>query len=64
MLSGITFVDHNVIKMAQSLKVHGRLRDECLNETPFASLGHAREVLRARRDVDNHVQPRSGMGTG
>jgi putative transposase len=25
---------------------NGRLRDECLNETLFVSLGHARSVLR------------------
>ena len=41
---------------------NGRLRDECLNETLFASLGHARSVLRAWRDDYNHVRPHSGIG--
>ena len=41
---------------------NGRLRDERLNETLFASLGHARSVLRAWRDDYNHVRPHSGIG--
>lgn len=41
---------------------NGRLRDECLNETLFVSLGHARSVLRLRRDDYNHVRPHSGIG--
>jgi len=41
---------------------NGRLRDECLNETPFASLSHARSVLAAWRDDYNHVRPHSGIG--
>ena len=41
---------------------NGRLRDECLNETLFASLGHVRSVLRAWRDDYNHVRPHSGIG--
>ncbi|WP_341208953.1 IS3 family transposase [uncultured Sphingomonas sp.] len=41
---------------------NGRLRDECLNETLFVSLGHARSVLRAWRDDYNHVRPHSGIG--
>ncbi len=41
---------------------NGRLRDECLNETLFASLSHARSVLRAWRDDYNHVRPHSGIG--
>lgn len=40
----------------------GRLRDECLNETLFASLAHARAVL-ARWQADyNHVRPHSAHG--
>lgn len=39
-----------------------RLRDECLNETPFASLSHARSVLSNLRDDYNHVRPHSGIG--
>jgi putative transposase len=41
---------------------YGRLRDECLNETLFVSLGHARSVLRLWRDDYNHVRPHSGVG--
>ena len=41
---------------------NGRLRDECLNETLFASLSHARSVLAAWRDENNHVRPHSGIG--
>lgn len=41
---------------------NGRLRDECLNETLFVSLGHARLVLRLWRDDYNHVRPHSGIG--
>jgi putative transposase len=38
---------------------NGRLRDECLNETLFTSLAHARTVL-ARWQTDyNHVRPHS-----
>lgn len=41
---------------------NGRLRDECLNETLFVSLGHARSVLRLWRDDYSHVRPHSGVG--
>ena len=41
---------------------NGRLRDECLNETLFASLRHARSVLRNWRDDCNHVRPHSAIG--
>ncbi len=40
---------------------NGRLRDECLNETVFASLSMPM-VLRAWRDDYNHVRPHSGIG--
>jgi len=36
---------------------NGRLRDECLNETLFTSLAHARFVLDAWRHDYNHVRP-------
>ena len=39
----------------------GRLRDECLNETPFASLPHARAVLDARRPDYDGVRPHSAL---
>jgi putative transposase len=38
---------------------NGRLRDECLNETCFDSLSHAREALAAWREDYNHVRPHS-----
>lgn len=41
---------------------NGRLRDECLNETLFRSLGHARAVLGAWRDDYNHVRPHGALG--
>jgi len=41
---------------------NGCLRDECLNETLFASLSHARSVRGNWRDDYNHVRPHSGIG--
>jgi putative transposase len=40
----------------------GRLRDECLNETLFTSLAHARAVLARWRADYNHVRPHSAHG--
>jgi putative transposase len=40
----------------------GRLRDECLNETLFTSLAHAREVLSFWKDDYNTVRPHSSLG--
>jgi putative transposase len=40
----------------------GRLRDECLNETLFTSLGQARAVLAFWRRDYNEVRPHSGLG--
>ena len=40
----------------------GRLRDECLNETLFASLPHARAVLAIWREDYNTTRPHSGLG--
>ena len=39
-----------------------RLRDECLNETLFASLSQACSVLSSWRDDYNHVRPHSRIG--
>ena len=39
-----------------------RLRDECLNETLFTSLAHARFVLAAWRHNYNTVRPHSKLG--
>ena len=36
---------------------NGKLRDECLNETLFTSVNHARAVLAAWRGDYNHVRP-------
>lgn len=41
---------------------NGRLRDECLNETVFTSLRHARAVLAAWQQDYNHVRPHSALG--
>jgi putative transposase len=38
------------------------LRDECLNETLFTSLGHARAELAAWKDDYNTIRPHSGIG--
>ena len=41
---------------------NGRLRDQCLNETLFTSLPHARFLLDAWRHDYNHVRPHSKLG--
>jgi putative transposase len=41
---------------------NGRLRDECLNETLFTSIAHARHVLAAWRTDYNTVRPHSKLG--
>jgi putative transposase len=41
---------------------NGRLRDECLNETAFRSLGHARELITERRDDYNRHRPHTSLG--
>lgn len=40
---------------------NGRLRDELLNETLFASLDHAREALADWKDDYNHSRPHSAL---
>jgi putative transposase len=40
----------------------GRLRDECLNETVFETLDHARKTLARWRHDYNHVRPHSALG--
>jgi putative transposase len=40
----------------------GRLRDECLNETLFTSMAHARAELTAWKDDYNMVRPHNGLG--
>jgi len=41
---------------------HGRLRDECLNETLFTSLTHVRAVLATRQQDYNTIRPHSRPG--
>ena len=41
---------------------NGHLRDECLYETLFTSLAHARFVLDAWRHDYNHASPHSKLG--
>ena len=41
---------------------NGKLRDECLDETVFTSLSHARVVLAAWRQDYNEVRPHSALG--
>jgi putative transposase len=41
---------------------NGRLRDELLNETLFASLAHVREALALWKDDYNTVRPHSALG--
>ena len=41
---------------------NGRLRDECLSETLFTSLAHARLVLDAWKHDYNTVRPHSKLG--
>ena len=41
---------------------NGKLRDECLNETLFATLSDAKEKLAAWKDDYNHERPHSALG--
>ena len=41
---------------------NGRLRDECLNEHWFPSLGQARHTIEAWRRDYNAVRPHSALG--
>ena len=41
---------------------NGKLRDECLNETLFTSMNHARAVLAAWKQDYNHVRPHTALG--
>lgn len=44
------------------LRLNGRLRDECLNETLFTSLAEARALLNAWQHDYNTVRPHSKLG--
>lgn len=41
---------------------NGRLRDECLNETAFRTLAHARELIAEWRDDYNRRRPHTSLG--
>ena len=41
---------------------NGRLRDECLNETVFRNIQHARIVIESWRQHYNHERPHSSLG--
>ena len=41
---------------------NGKLRDECLNEYVFSSLGEARTIVEAWRHDYNHLRPHSSLG--
>lgn len=41
---------------------NGRLRDECLNETAFRSLGHARQLIAEWHDDYNRCRPHTSLG--
>ena len=41
---------------------NSKLRDECLNEYVFTSLGEAREIIEAWRHDYNHLRPHSSLG--
>ena len=41
---------------------NSKLRDECLNEYVFGSLGEAREIIERWRQDYNHLQPHSSLG--
>ena len=41
---------------------NGRLRDECLNEHWFVSLGHAKTIIETWRQKYNHERPKKALG--
>jgi putative transposase len=50
------------IQNAHCESFHGRLRDECLNEHWFLSLGDARHIVEGWRHDYNHTRPHSALG--
>ncbi|RTL94013.1 transposase [Ancylobacter aquaticus] len=42
--------------------INGRFRDECLNETLFSSLGHARAAIASWKEDYNLNRPHSALG--
>lgn len=49
------------IPRAAVFPINGRLRDECLNEHLFVGLRHARQLIAAWRDDDNHHRPHTSL---
>ncbi len=43
------------------LRCNGRQRDECLNQHLVSSLHHARPLIPAWRDDDNHCRPHTSL---
>ena len=41
---------------------NSKLRDECLNEYVFSSLGEARAIIEAWRHDYNHLRPHGSLG--
>ena len=50
------------IQNAHCESFHGRLRDECLNEHWFLSVGDARQIVEAWRQDDHRERPHSALG--
>lgn len=50
------------VQNAHIESVHGRLRDECLNESWFLTLADARRIIEAWRQDYNTVRPHSSLG--
>lgn len=50
------------VQNAHCESFHGRLRDECLNEHWFVSLGDARQIVEAWRQDYNDQRPHSALG--
>lgn len=42
--------------------LNGKIRDECLNESVFTSLAHARHLIEAWRQDYNDIRPHSSIG--
>ena len=64
----VTGVDWHYIQPGKPIQnafvesFNGRLRDECLNETAFRSLGHARTLIAEWRDDYNGRRPHTSLG--
>lgn len=50
------------IENAYAESFNGRLRDECLNEHWFSSIGHARDLIGTWQKEYNHERPHSSLG--